>query len=136
MWVVLHWIYLELLKSKSPGICCCPIQRVISLYRLMQRHISEDLNLYQLCCVNLTFHITEVVVVYTSHLYTSHFGVFCTFIKPFKQSLQSSFLCACVHACCHWKWCTCFVASDQVRLVCIVVVCPRYLTHSMEHSPS
>jgi hypothetical protein len=67
----------------------------------------------------------EVVVVYTSHL-----GVLCTFIKLFKQSLKILFLCACVHAWCHWKWCTCFVASDQVRLVSTVVVCPsRYLTY-------
>jgi hypothetical protein len=100
-------------------------KEVMSLYCLMQHHISEDLNLYRLCCENLKFHIKEVVVVYTSHL-----GVLCTLIKLFKQSLKISFLCACVHAWCHWKWCTCFVASDQVRLVSTVVVCPsRYLTY-------
>ena len=74
------------------------VQRVISVNCLTWHHIAEDLNLYRLWCESLKFGIMEVFVVYTSHL-----GVFCTFIKLLKQSLKILFLCACVLVWCHWK---------------------------------
>lgn len=95
------------------------VQRVISVYCLTWHHFAEDLNLYQLWCESLKFRIMEVFIVYTSHL-----GVLCTFIKLLKQSLKILFLCACVLVWCRWKWCKCFVASDQVRLVSAAVFHP------------